>query len=312
MFYDDLDEICKLLKRELFCKTVECYKSKKYDSCYVFSTELLLTDLSGRERDAVNYIQGVSAQQKNLYKKALNNFKNISDDYGLIQVRNLMLGSVYLNLKEFGKAIEIYKLWKKSSITTDVNLTKKAYHNFGTSYMHLKEYSEAKKYFDKELKLLDKKDTLSIIRSKTDLANAYYNQYLDAEAIILFKEVYSLAKVFSNLEMKELTADNMAIVEKNRKNFKESIKYYLEYYVLRDSLYNRDRIWELTEKEKQIALAQKQQEIALQGEKLKRQKAQRNGLIVGIGGLLVFLGGLGFFYKKLKSQNTLITKQKKL
>ena len=48
----------------------------------------------------------------------------------------------------------------------------------------------------------------------------------------------------------------------------------------------------------------------LQEEQLKRQKLVQNGLITGASGLVIFIGFLGFLYKKLKKQNTLITKQK--
>jgi len=312
LLYDDIDEICKLPERELFCKTAFYYRNKKYDSCYVSSSKLLLNNLSSKERDIVNYFQGTSAINKKMYKKALNNINNISENSNLKNLKNIKLGEVYLRLKDYEKAIISYTQWENNSKIeeTDFKMLKKVYHNLGASYVHIKKFVKARKYFDKEIELIDKKDTLSIIKAKNDLANVYYNQYLDDEAIALFKEAYSLAKAFSSIEMKEATADNMAIVEKNRKNFKESIKYYLEHDALRDSIYNRDRIWELTEKDKQIAIGQKQQEIALQDEKLKRQKTQRDSLIFGILGLLLIVIGLGFFYKKLQNQNKIITNQK--
>ena len=102
----------------------------------------------------------------------------------------------------------------------------------------------------------------------------------------------------------------MAIVERNRKHYKESVKYFDEYVKWKDSIWNRDKIWELTEKDKKIAVAQKQQEIAVQDEQIKRQKVVQKGLLFGASGLLVFLGGLAFFYKKLQSKNKLITEQK--
>jgi signal transduction histidine kinase len=143
-----------------------------------------------------------------------------------------------------------------------------------------------------------------------ELANVYYNQYLDNEAIPLFKEAYDLAKIYSDIELKHNTSKNMAIVERNRKHYKKSVGYFDEYVKWKDSIWNRDRIWELTEKDKKIAVAQKQQEIAVQDEQIKRQKVVQKGLLLGASGLLVFLGGLAFFYRKLQGKNRLITEQK--
>ena len=163
------------------------------------------------------------------------------------------------------------------------------YHNLALCHLHKKEFKKTKIFFNKELSFIEPNDTASIIRAKMDLANVYYNQYLDNEAIPLFKEAYGLAKVFSDFELKQLTTENMAVVERNRKRYEESVGYYREFIKWKDSIWNRDRIWELTEKDKKIAVAQKQQEIVVQDEQIKRQKVVQKGLVLGASGLLVFL-----------------------
>ena len=142
------------------------------------------------------------------------------------------------------------------------------------------------------------------------MANVYYGQYKDDLAIPLFIEAYELAQHYSDFTWKESTTRNMAVVEKNRENYQVSNQYYLEANNWKDSIYNRDRIWELTEKEKQIAIAQKELEIAVEKEKVKRQKSQRNALIIGISFLFIFILVLWFFYKQRTAQNKLITQQK--
>ncbi len=304
------NQICQSSKKDFFCKAFKFYKEKKYDSCYVYSSRALFLVDSQDEKDILNYIQGGSALKKNIFKKASENFSQISDTSSFKSLKLLQLGVLNLNIKKYKTAIEYYSKWERDSLLTKKSLRLRAYRNFGICYMHIKDFEKAKKYFDKEFSLINTIDTLSIIKAKMDLANVYYEQYLDDEAIPLFKESYDLAKLFSDIEMKQFTSQNMAVIEKNRKSYKESVAYYTEFNKWKDSLNNRDRIWELTEKDKQLAVAQKQQEIAVQDEKLKRQKVQRDGLIIGASGLLIFLGGLGFFYKKLQSQNKLITKQK--
>lgn len=303
----DAESFCKESGSKLFCKSYTHYLNKQYDSCYIYSSKALSNESLEKKRNILFYIQSVSALRKGLNNKALINLKNMNS---YLSLKRMKLGRVYLGLKEYDSAIFYYERWLKLNKKDKSNHIKAVYHNLGLSFLHKKEYITAKDYFSKELKFVDNQDTLNLISTKMDLANVYYNQYLDNEAIPLFTEAYELAKLYSNLKWKELTTKNMAVVEKNRKNYEESVKYYEEYDKLKDSIWNRDNIIGLAERDKQIAIAQKQQEIVLQEEQLKRQKLVQNGLLVGASGLVVFIGFLGFLYKKLKKQNELITQQK--
>ncbi|RBW56700.1 hypothetical protein DS884_14685 [Tenacibaculum sp. E3R01] len=297
-------------EKKAFIKAYFYFKNKNYDSCYVYSAKALGRVTSQNESDILNYFQGVSAIRKRLLKKGILNISSISDNGSYTSLKRLKLGRIYLSLEKYDNSLKEYLDWEKSNITTKESHKKNAYHNIGLCYIHKKEYVKAKIYFKKALTLIKPDDTLRVIRAKMDLANVYYNQYLDSEAIPLFQEAYILSKSFSDIESKQLTSKNMAVVERNRKRYKESVKYYREFIKWKDSIDNRDRIWELTERDKKLAVAQKQQEIAIQDEKLKRQKVQRDGLIIGSSGLLLFIGFLGLFYRKLKKKNKLITQQK--
>jgi len=301
-------EVCE--DKPLFCKAFEFYNTKLYDSCYIYSSKALLNAKSTTEKDILNFIQGISSANKNLYKKALVNISTISNDKRFKSLKESQLGNVYLNLKDYNKSIYHYLIWEKTGNIKDPKIKKNGYHNLGLSFIHIKKYKKAKEYFNKELALIENGDTLSLVRAKIALANVYYNQYLDDDAIPLFQEAYDLAKNYSNIESKQFAAQNMAVVERNRKRYKESVKYYEEFIKWKDSIWNRDRIIELAEKDKEITVAQKDSEIALQDEKLKRQRIVQRGLLVGATGLLLFIGLLGFFYRKLKKKNGLITQQK--
>lgn len=310
LLYKESDSISKLLKKETFRNAYSFYKEKNFDSCYVYSSKAIQLTKEQKELDILNYFQGSSAIRKKIYKQALENILSISKRDGYETLKQQKLGRIYFSLKSYDKAIYHYKKWENLSYKSSVKLKKNAFRNLGLCYIHKKEYKKAKEYFSKELSLLENNDTLALVRAKMDLANVYYNQYLDDDAIPLFKEAYDLAKSFSDVELKQFTAQNMAVVERNRKRYKESVEYYREYIRWKDSLWNRDKIWELTEKDKQLAVAQKEGEIKLQEEQLKRQKVVQKGLLFGASGLVIFLGFLGFFYSKLKKKNTLITQQK--
>ena len=300
--------ICEEYRNKTFCKALSFYEKKQYDSCYAYSAKALLLTKNEEEVNYLNFIQGYSAFKKKLYKKALLNFHAIKDKDENVLEKQILLGSVYLNLKKYNESITHYE--KALEEEPEALRKKNVYHNLGLNYIHKKEYQKAKEYFKKEYELIKKNDTIALIATKMELANVYYNQYLDDEAIPLFKEAYDLAKSFSDLELKQNSTRNMAVVEKNRKNYQKSIEYYMEYGNWKDSIWNRDKIWELTEKDKQLAVAQKQQEIVLQEEELKRQAIVQKSLVIGASGLLVFLGFLGYFYRELKSKNKFITQQK--
>lgn len=304
-------DICIDTDNELFCISYDFYTKKEYDSCYIYSSKALLTYSSNSEKDLLNYIQGYSALYKKLYKKALENITTISTDSIYTNLKNFHLGYIHLQLENYLKSKDHYNNWLKNSSTESDRSKSTVYHNLGILNHYLKKHDKAEYYFKEEIKIIkQKQDTAVYIQSINDLANLYYNQYKDKQAIPLFIEAYELATSYSNIKLKAATAENMAFVEKNRKNYKKSVDYLFESNNWKDSIYNQDKIWELTEKDKKIAIAQKEVEIVLEKEKVKRQKLQRNGFIIGSSLLLIFLIILWFFYKQRTAQNKLITQQK--
>lgn len=191
-FYLTGEKIYKINKNKNYKIALEFYKKKKYDSSYTYSGKAKLTVINQNEKDFLNYIQGSSAIRKKLYKKALLSINMISNEGCLEYFKYHKLGRVYLEMKEYDKAIGVYSYWEKVNLNNE--LKKAVYRNLGLCYVHKKEYIKAKEYFKKELSLVEKKDTLAILRSKIDLANIYYNQYLDDEAIPLFKEAYEIGR----------------------------------------------------------------------------------------------------------------------
>ena len=72
IFYDDVEKNClNSINKKEFCKAFDFYRSFAYDSCYVYSSKLIPITEDSYEKDVLNYIQGVSADNKKLYKKAL-------------------------------------------------------------------------------------------------------------------------------------------------------------------------------------------------------------------------------------------------
>ena len=220
--------------------------------------------MMAKKTEEIDYfysIHGYSALTKGFYKKSLSSLNSISDSKNYAQLKNYLLASVYLNQKKYEKSVVHYERWLSKDKDSNEVIRKAVLRNLGLSYIHLKKYDVAKDYFNKELTLIKKTDTASMISAKMDLANVYYNQYLDNDAIPLFLESYNLAKSFSDVELKQNSSLNMAVVERNRKGYKESVEYYREFIKWKDSIWNRDRIIELADKDKEIVVAQDRKSV---------------------------------------------------
>ncbi|WP_233901623.1 hypothetical protein, partial [Tenacibaculum piscium] len=69
---DDLrnktDSICNKVQIKSFCKVLEFYKLKQYDSCYVYSNKALLDVRTTNQKDIIYYLQSISPTEKSLFK----------------------------------------------------------------------------------------------------------------------------------------------------------------------------------------------------------------------------------------------------
>jgi len=316
----DLDELELANSIKSICqkKDIDLHRAHHYffkqqiDSSFFYSSKASQKSYENTNiNDYVNYMYGISAVDKGFLSIAQEKLEAISVKFKYSHLVKIGLASIALEKSEFKKALGYYRIINLGEIKSNIKL-KKVYHNIGLCHLHLKEYSKAEIYLKKELKLSKKdNDTISSIYAIMDLGNLFYQQYKDAEAITFFKDAYDLAQQSNDLYLKQLTAENMAVVEKNRKRFKESISYYEEYNTWKDSLWNRDQISKLLEKDKQIAIAIKDKAILIQKNSLQQQKKQLQWMIIATVTTLLFLGTLIYFYKLKTQQNKLIIAQKK-
>ncbi|MDH7447653.1 tetratricopeptide repeat-containing sensor histidine kinase [Aquimarina sp. 2201CG14-23] len=297
---------------KLFHASVSFFLEDEIDSTYIYVSKYLLSNEDKHLMDYAYYLQGSCAVKKKLWTQARESFDKVSDTFLFNHLKNLSIANIHLYQKEYKEALVYYKEWESVQFEKDEDInTKEIYHNMGLCYLHLSDHSEATKYLFKERDLAIKdKDTLSIIYATMDIANVYYEQYLDSKAIPLFEEAYTLSKTTSDFKIKESAALNMAVVEENKKNFKESIRYRKEYEKWKDSIWNRDKIWESAQLEKKLTVAQKEKEIELQEKQIDVQNARQNLLFIGIVSLLMIIGIIAFFLRHRIQKNKIITSQK--
>ncbi|WP_298547850.1 ATP-binding protein [uncultured Aquimarina sp.] len=313
--YSDLKKnIEKICKKNItsFHKAHIFYFNQQIDSSFIYSSQAYnqLSDTT-EIRNYLDYIYGVSALEKKFNSIALEKLESIPNSFPYKYLVDYNLASISLENREYNKALNYYNSVIKSNRIQSTNKLKRAYHNIGLCYLHLKKYPESEKFLLKELKISqNEKDTLSIIYAKLDLGNLFYEQYKDTEAIQYFEEAYHVAQLFSNITAKQNTAQNMAVVEKNRKRYKESVDYYTEYIKWKDSLWNRDKISALLEKDKQIAVAVKEKEVFAQKQITKKQKERIQLFVIAFIIISVFLGALLYLYRIKIKQNKFINLQR--
>ena len=312
-FNTSILKVCKSSHHEvLFHKSAHYFLNDKIDATYINISKYLLENKKASLSDYAYYLQGACALDKSLWNQAKESFNKISDTFRFNDLKKLKFAGLYMHQKEYKKSLLFYNQWEvtqpEPSKSYDLKII---YHNIGVCHLHLGNYTKAANYLNKELDLAVKsKDTLSVIYATMDIANLYYEQYQDTKAIPLFEKAYALSKMTSDFEIKKLTAINMAVVSENQNKLKVSIAYRKEYEKWKDSIWNRDKIWELAKQEKTFVVAQKEKEIELQEKQIDVQKARQNLLFIGIISLLIIIGVIAFFLRHRIKKNKVITVQK--
>lgn len=254
-------------------------------------------------------IKGRILSGKKLYPKALQSISKaitIGETERIVHLTKLyaLQGQLYFELKEYDKAITVLERWKsthsKNNIDSNVNL-----HNLGLCYLHLKSYVKASENLLASLKINQERgDTLNMAKSAMDIGNLYYVQYIDSIAIPYFEKGLVFAKKAKDLETLRNAYFNMAVVEENRKLFKKALEYRKEAEKIKDSIWNRDKIWQLAEKDKALT-------VQLNEEKLSSERVKRNGAFIiaffSLAGIILVL----FLGAQLRKKNRKITLQKK-
>ena len=299
-----IENVCKG-KYAHFHRAHLFYFKQQTDSAYVYSSRASHLYKEANLNDYLNFIYGVSAYKQGFHSIAKNKLEKINTTFPFRYLVYYNLGGVALESNKFEEALVYYeKALKDKKIRSNTKL-KIIYHNIGICYLHLKEFKKSEEFLKKEIDIAQiDKDTLGLLYAKLDLGNVYYEQHKDKQAISLFEEAYNLSLTHSSLTAQQITTQNLAIVEKNRNNYKKSLEYLEQNLVLKDFVWNKDKISLLLEKDKLQVVALKEKEVQI-------QKKQRNWFLLGsiVCSSLALL--LLYFYNIKTRQNKTITTQKK-
>ncbi len=294
-----------------FKKAITFYLNKNYDSTLVYSYKQLVTNNKNQEvNDYCHYFRTKCFLVKKLYNNGLKEAELVSKNFNYYYNNQFLKGQLYLELYKFEKALKYYKdveqNLSKSSISEAI-----ISENLGVCYLFLKKNSESEFYLLKAVKIFkEENNTNKLLSSYQNLANLYYEQYKDEQAISYFEKAYLLSKKSKSYSDKQQCAENMAVVEENRKNFAKALAYRKEAKVWNDSLTDQNKVWAVAEVEKKFAVSQKQKEIHVLEVENEIKKTQRNGLFI-VAVLLLSMFGIGlYFYRQKIKTNKIILAQK--
>ena len=232
------------------------------------------------------------------------------------------LAESYYNLNNLDTAILTYEENLPPARRNHDSLAlSSAYNNLGIAYINKDEHDhdKAEQYLQEGL-ILDscRQDTFGIVLKYTNMADLYFDKYEDDKALLYWHKALSLAPDSTDLDLTERLYDNLAFAHEEFGNSDSALFYLRKKEKLRNIRWNRDRLWELAQKEKQQAITVREnriellhKETELQESELKRKKLQRNSFIVASIVLicLVFLAWRS--YKLKRDSNALILSQNK-
>lgn len=299
---------------KLLGKARSFFLQKQRDSTILYAARYIDAGYTNQfGNDYAHFFKGYSLRRKKLFRQARKEFDQISETFDFYERTFFYKGAIDLELRRFESAITNFQkalnnIDKESMIRIKPTTL---YNNIGIAYLHLKKYGKADEYLLKSVKKVEElKDTVKMIGTYGDIANLYYEQYLDDQAIPYFIKAYKLSKSISDFDLKRKTAKNMAVVEENRKDYVKALKYRKEYEQWKDSLDDQNDIYETAQLEKKIAVEKKEQEVQLLEAENRAKEAENrvylfSGILVFVLLIIVFMS-----YKGTAKRNKIITAQK--
>lgn len=298
-----------------FNKAQYFFTNQKWDSTLVYCMKQLNSSQNKELADYCHYLRGNSFRQLKLFQEVKNELNLVSKKFVFYPLVNKALAESSLELKEFEKAIYYFNEVEKYPNLNKQGLKLRViYGNLGVCYLHLNQFNKAEEYLFKTKNLLEKENnTNSLFLLYTNIANLYYLQYKDKQAIPYFKKAYALSKEIKDFSKKATATQNMSVVEENKGNFKKALALRKESIRWKDSLNNQNKVWAVADFEKKFAVAQKTKQIKVLEVENQLKNSQRNWLFFSAISLLLLLtAGVYFYAQKVKNARIILLQKNKL
>ncbi|WP_343634182.1 tetratricopeptide repeat-containing sensor histidine kinase [Fluviicola sp.] len=293
-------------------KTIGFAKLENWDSVLVNTQKLLQQVKDPKLLDFVHYYRGEAFHKKRIFRYAMSEFDLIRKDFEFHTMVQFNKASIFLSQEKYNQALNLFKSIDTSN-AKDIQTIRidGLFHNMGVCYLHLGNYPESEKYLLTAARLIEeRKDYVSLIYSYIDLGNLYYEQYLDDKAIIYFEKAYNFSQKYGSFELKLNASHNMAVAEENRKRYDKALAYRKEYENWKDSLNDQNKIYEVAQIEKRLALEHEHQRVKLLETENKLKQARLNTYLFAALFLLAVIIFGTYFYRQSVLRSRVILRQK--
>jgi signal transduction histidine kinase len=297
---------------QALCKTIGFAQEENWDSVLVNTQKLLQQNRDQKLLNYIHYYRGEAFHKKNIFKYAMREFDLVGSDFEFYSMVRFNKAGIFLSWENYDKALNLFK----SIDTTDQKAIRTIpidalFHNIGVCYLHIGDYEKAEKYLLIAIqKILEAKNNAVLIASYMDLGIVYYEQYQDKKAIVYFEKAYELSKNYGSIEVKMKAAENMSVVEENKKRYDLALAYRKEFENWRDSLSDQNKIYEVAQIEKRLALEHEEQRIKLLETENKLKQARLNTYLFAALFLLAVIIFGTYFYRQSVLRSRVILRQK--
>lgn len=310
-------------KSSKFRKAHQLVSTNNLEDAYVLIDELLSDAESTKDNQLKIHSLFLKADllyQNKSYQKSLETYntlienKNLNEDIKFFSLLNI--GNVYATgLDKFEEGVKYYK--KTQELFGENSCLDKQILLYSTlAYNNLikKEYDEAEAYYEKVLEIYltnNKFNDAAIVYN--NLGNLNFEQYKDDKAKDYFIKASNIInkKDSTNIVIRQTVNENLSAVYEADGDFKKSFSYLTQSNILRDSIWNRDKVWEIAEYDKKLAISEKQKELTVLEAENKAKIAQRNGVILSALVLLLLLVISIYYYVQKVKTNKIISSQNK-
>ncbi|MFK8105096.1 MAG: histidine kinase dimerization/phosphoacceptor domain -containing protein [Saprospiraceae bacterium] len=247
------------------------------------------------------------------FQQVLEQFTILNDSSGLASA-NANLGYVYLELGEYEKA-ESHLLAQKGYNEVFPTLREMGFHYDFMGLLRQKQnrLPEALVEHEKALSIREKlSSTYNLCESKLNMGSVLIKLGQYTEAIKHLKAVLSFEE-HQSLNQEQLANSLLSEAYEKRKDHLNALKHYKAYSLIKDSIYNKESIQVIAEKDARYKKQEQDAEIALLNkENVITAERLKNSRLIIIGGSIALLcfGFLCFWiyrmYQKIKGQNEII------
>lgn len=267
---------------------------------------------------ALNELQ-LPNQSVQKYTAILQKWKQLSQDENLyIQTE---VATLEFSLGKLEQALAHYRAVSRAdAFQKAVKLQDAVFVGMGLCYQYKDSLhtDSAIAYFNKAVAVqLQQRDTVDLASTYLNLGSLYFMEVQDDSAKKYWDLAMALAAQKSMTDLLDDLHFNLAQYHEEAGNQILALNHYKLYTAYQDSIWNRDKIWELAEQKKQFEVQLKEDEILLlekdkrlQDAELLQERSERN-LLLGISTALIgVLVLVFFFYQNMRKKNAIIERQK--